>query len=200
MRLLPESVGNAAERREYGRGRQGPQRTLWSTVLARLSAVTSPAKMIHKERPQNASIAQSSLRSDCLFCSRDRPELNDVLLENDTCYARRDNFPVAAGHVEVVPKRHVESFFDLSAEEITDAYSLLVTVQEKLSADYCPDGYTIGVNEGRAAGRTIDHLHIHLIPRNFGDVKDPRGGVRQVVPSSEYTPDDWEVSEGSETN
>jgi diadenosine tetraphosphate (Ap4A) HIT family hydrolase len=126
---------------------------------------------------------------DCLFCAFDHPDLNTVLLDNATCYARLDNYPVAAGHVEVVPKRHVESFFDLHADEVADAYSLIVRARMHLQADYAPDGYTIGVNEGPAAGRTIDHVHIHLVPRWFGDVEDPRGGIRCVVPGP--GPDAW---------
>lgn len=125
----------------------------------------------------------------CLFCQRGRADLNRILAENETFYVRYDNFPAAAGHVEVVPKRHVESFFDLTAQEVTDAYALSVTARERLVEEHHPDGFTIGVNEGRAAGRTVDHLHIHMIPRHFGDVEDPRGGIRQAVPNC--TPELW---------
>ncbi|MGH3718800.1 MAG: HIT family protein [Pseudonocardiaceae bacterium] len=125
----------------------------------------------------------------CLFCLRDDGNLNTIINANETFYARLDNFPATLGHVEIVPKRHVESFFDLSESEIIDAYALLRTVEKELSAQHGPGGYTIGVNEGRVAGRSIDHLHIHLIPRYEGDVADPRGGIRQVVPN--YDPDSW---------
>ena len=118
----------------------------------------------------------------CIFCAQDDPALNRIVAENGSCFARFDNFPAAAGHIEVVPKRHVESFWDLSAEEVADAYDLLAIVRKGLEQTYHPDGYTIGVNEGRAAGRTVDHLHIHLIPRHLGDVADPRGGVRCIFP------------------
>lgn len=134
---------------------------------------------------------------DCLFCRRDDPGLNRILAENGTCYTRYDNFPAADGHVEIVPKRHVESFFDLTPEEVVDAYDLLVQARDVVSQKYGPDGYTIGVNEGRAAGRTIDHLHIHLVPRIFGDVADPRGGIRQVVPN--WNPDAWYPAGSPET-
>ncbi|MGH3830169.1 MAG: HIT family protein [Pseudonocardiaceae bacterium] len=125
----------------------------------------------------------------CLFCLRDDKTLNKVIDSNKTFYARLDNFPATLGHAEIVPKRHVESFFDLSESEIIDAYDLMRSVEKELSTRHGPGGYTIGVNEGRVAGRSIDHLHIHLIPRYEGDVADPRGGIRQVVPN--YDPDTW---------
>ena len=125
----------------------------------------------------------------CIFCLQDDKSLNRVIDANETFYARLDNFPATAGHVEIVPKRHVESFFDLSESEIIDAYALMRKVEKELSARHGPDGYTIGVNEGKVAGRSIDHLHIHLIPRYEGDVADPRGGIRQVVPN--FDPDTW---------
>lgn len=138
---------------------------------------------------RNASLAQPA-QAGCLFCMLDNRQVNQVLIENRTCYVRRDNFPAASGHVEVVPKRHVVSFFDLTAREVRDVYDLMKRARDQITPDVGTDDYTIGVNEGPAAGRTIDHLHIHLIPRRRGDVKDPRGGVRQVVPNG-YHPDAW---------
>ncbi|WP_406495102.1 HIT family protein [Streptomyces sp. NBC_01604] len=120
---------------------------------------------------------------------REDASLNTVQRENDTCYVRLDNYPAADGHVEVVPKRHVVSFFELTPREVADAYALLVECQTEQKLTLQPDGYTIGINEGRAAGRTIDHLHIHLVPRHYGDVADPRGGIRQVLPGP--SPDEW---------
>lgn len=125
----------------------------------------------------------------CIFCQRADGSLNKVFLENSTCYARWDNFPAADGHLEVVPKRHVTSFFELMPREVQDVYELLLRARTLLSEKCHPDGYTIGINEGRAAGRTIDHLHVHLIPRYNGDVPDPRGGIRHVVPGT--NPDLW---------
>lgn len=126
---------------------------------------------------------------DCIFCLRDDKELNSVMRENVSFFARYDNFPASDGHLEIVPKRHVESFFDLSEQEIVEAYTLLCEARQELQQKYDPDGYTIGVNEGEAAGRSIDHLHIHLIPRFYGDVDDPRGGIRQAAPNCD--PDSW---------
>lgn len=127
--------------------------------------------------------------SSCIFCNLRRPDLNRIMQENETFYVRYDNFPAAPGHVEVVPKRHVESFFELTAQELSDAYALILAVQERITKEFRPDGFTIGVNEGEAAGRTVHHLHIHVIPRHRGDVGDPRGGIRRVIPNC--NPDLW---------
>jgi diadenosine tetraphosphate (Ap4A) HIT family hydrolase len=113
----------------------------------------------------------------CLFCSAGSPE-NQIVAEYGSCYARLDNYPSAPGHIEVVPRRHVVSLWDLTTAELVDAYTLLRSVALTRGAD----GWTVGVNEGHAAGRTLDHLHIHLIPRRHGDVPDPRGGIRAVLP------------------
>ncbi|PPK69486.1 HIT family protein [Actinokineospora auranticolor] len=121
----------------------------------------------------------------CLFCRFRDEGANRLLDESDHFYARYDNFPATAGHVEIVPKRHVESFFDLRPGEIEDAYALMRRVKERISREHNPLGYTIGVNDGRAAGRTIDHLHIHLIPRYLGDVAEPAGGIRRIFPESD---------------
>lgn len=136
------------------------------------------------------SPAGARVRGDCIFCRRDDPALNRIMCENGTFFARYDNYPSAPGHAEIVPKRHIESFFDLSEEEVTDSYALMQQVRRVLVEKYDPPhGYTIGINEGRAAGRSIDHLHIHVIPRYFGDVADPRGGIRQATPN--WDPDGW---------
>jgi diadenosine tetraphosphate (Ap4A) HIT family hydrolase len=127
--------------------------------------------------------------TDCLFCQADDPSLNTVLCENQLFYARFDNFPANPGHVEIVPRRHVVSFFDLDDHEVLSAYSLMRTARRLIEQKYFPEAYTIGINDGKAAGRSIDHLHIHLIPRHHGDVDDPRGGIRRGAPNSD--PDLW---------
>lgn len=137
-----------------------------------------------------AAVRRCDQSDDCIFCRRDDESLNNIMCENDEFFARYDNFPAAPGHVEIVPKCHIESFFDLSEREVAEAYSLIVEAQQRIVKEYePPHGYTIGINEGRAAGRSVDHLHIHLIPRYFGDVADPRGGIRQAAPNSD--PDGW---------
>ncbi|MGW0252393.1 HIT family protein [Nocardia goodfellowii] len=125
----------------------------------------------------------------CLFCRPDNPTENRVVARLGSMYARWDNFPAARGHVEIVPLRHVESYFDLTAGEAADLHNLACLVKARLDAEVCPDGYTIGINDGPAAGQSIAHLHMHLIPRWYGDIADPRGGIRQILPGCE--PDAW---------
>ena len=118
----------------------------------------------------------------CLFCERTNLEKHRIFAENNLFYARWDNFPVSIGHAEIVAKRHVESFLELTQEELARFYDLLLSAKAKIETTYDPDGFNIGVNEGEAAGRTVHHLHIHLIPRYKGDVPNPRGGIRNVIP------------------
>ncbi len=132
------------------------------------------------------------LSLDCLFCRQDDARLNQISHRNATCFARLDNFPASEGHTEIVPKRHVESFFDLTPEELQDAFALILAVRTDLTRRLRPEGWTIGVNEGRAAGRSIDHLHIHVIPRRFGDVENPAGGIRQILPNCD--PETWRAA------
>ena len=103
--------------------------------------------------------------------------------ENDSCFAIRDGFPVAPGHTLIVPRRHVASFFDLTAIEKQDMASLLDVVKLDIEQDHGPDGYNIGINDGEFAGQTVMHVHLHVIPRRAGDVTDPRGGIRWVLPA-----------------
>ena len=93
-----------------------------------------------------------------------------------------DAFPVAEGHTLVVPKRHVASLFDLAEEEQAALWRLVAQVRGKLASELQPDGFNFGVNDGPAAGQTVMHAHVHVIPRRTGDVADPRGGVRWIVP------------------
>ncbi|CAD5366923.1 AP-4-A phosphorylase [Rubrivivax sp. A210] len=94
----------------------------------------------------------------------------------------RDAYPVSTGHTLVIPRRHVGSFFDLLADERAELLTLLDTAKRDLDAEFSPHGYNIGINDGAAAGQTVPHLHIHLIPRYQGDRADPRGGVRWIFP------------------
>src|SRR5262249_29208503 len=101
--------------------------------------------------------------------------------ENDLAIAIADSFPVSQGHTLVVSRRHVEDFFDLSNTEMVAVIELLFRMQRRLAAEFCPSGFNVGVNVGVAAGQTVMHVHIHLIPRFMGDAPDPRGGVRNVI-------------------
>lgn len=94
----------------------------------------------------------------------------------------RDGFPISPGHTLVIPQRHVGSFFDLTEDERTGLLALLDDAKKMLDAELQPQGYNIGINDGPAAGQTVLHLHIHLIPRYAGDQDDPRGGVRWIIP------------------
>lgn len=113
--------------------------------------------------------------TNCLFCNYDK-EL--IIAENKYAFAIMDKFPVNEGHTLVIPKRHFQSFFEASEEEIKAIYSLLHEVKEMLDIQYEPQGYNIGVNDGYHAGQTVMHLHVHVIPRYRGDVENPRGGIR----------------------
>lgn len=116
----------------------------------------------------------------CPFCHL---EPSRILLENAFAAAFPDAFPVAEGHTLVVPKRHVASLFELSDEEQATLWRLVTLVRAKLMDELKPDGFNIGVNDGLAAGQTVMHAHVHVIPRRTGDVADPRGGMRWIIPS-----------------
>ena len=105
----------------------------------------------------------------------------DVLFETALAYVSPDAHALSKGHVIVLPKRHVESFFDMSAQEQAAVFELLHKAQKSLQALHKPDGYNIGVNIGKAAGQSRMHVHVHLIPRYTGDLPDPGGGVRRVL-------------------
>lgn len=96
--------------------------------------------------------------------------------------AVRDGHPVSPGHTLVIPKRHVASLADITEHEAAALWSVLATARAQIQRELEPNGYNIGVNDGRAAGQTVMHLHVHLIPRFDGDRVDPRGGVRWVIP------------------
>ena len=120
----------------------------------------------------------------CLFCQIPK---SDVIRESMLGYVIYDKFPVNPGHVLIIPKRHVASLFDLSQEELINLFDHIKRIKEDLDKSFKPDGYNVGVNCGEAAGQTIFHLHIHLIPRYKGDVEAPRGGVRNLKkPLVEY--------------
>lgn len=116
----------------------------------------------------------------CPFCALPH---HRIIGENKFSVLIRDGFPVSTGHSLVIPKRHVRSFFELTTEERTAMFSLLDEARSAAAQEFEPDGFNIGINDGPAAGQTVPHLHIHLIPRYEGDLPDPRGGVRWVIPS-----------------
>jgi diadenosine tetraphosphate (Ap4A) HIT family hydrolase len=117
--------------------------------------------------------------ADCPFCHL---PAGRILAANAVAVAIRDAYPVVPGHTLIVSRRHVADFFDLTPEEFAGLLELLGEVKRQLDAEQAPEGYNVGVNVGRAAGQTVLHVHVHLIPRRQGDVQDPVGGVRNVIP------------------
>ena len=116
---------------------------------------------------------------DCPFCTL---PTDRIISESDYTVTIRDGFPVSEGHTLIIPKRHVQSFFELQAVEKAAVLQALDEAKEILDQKFSTDGYNIGINDGEAAGQTIMHLHVHLIPRYKGDTPDPRGGVRWIFP------------------
>lgn len=117
--------------------------------------------------------------ASCPFC--DLPS-GSIVDESAHAVALLDRFPVARGHALVVPRRHVASIFELPPEEWDDLWRLVRRVRSGIEELRAADGVNVGVNVGAAAGQTVDHAHVHLIPRNTGDVPDARGGVRRLIP------------------
>lgn len=115
----------------------------------------------------------------CLFCNL-KPER--ILEETEYWLIVRDGYPVSAGHTLIIPKRHIASFFELKHEEFEVLQSVMDKAKKLIDEEFHPDGFNIGVNNGKAAGQTVFHLHIHLIPRYEADMDDPRGGIRWVLP------------------
>ena len=120
----------------------------------------------------------------CLFCNIKE---SGLAKENDLAYASYDSFPVSEGHCLIIPKRHVKDYFDLSNEEIIACNDLIKEIKnEIIKKDSSVKGFNIGSNAGKISGQSILHCHIHLIPRRTGDVENPQGGVRSVIPSKQH--------------
>lgn len=119
---------------------------------------------------------------DCPFCS---PRSEHIVLENNHCFARWDNYPVNEGHMLIIPHRHFADYFDATEEEKNAIWGLVDETKVFLDERLSPQGYNIGINVGEPAGQTVMHLHIHLIPRYVGDMSDPKGGVRGVIPEKQ---------------
>ena len=120
----------------------------------------------------------------CLFCKINE---SGLAKENNLAYASYDTFPVSEGHCLIIPKRHVKDYFDLSNEEIIACNDLIKEIKnEIIKKDSSVKGFNIGSNAGKISGQSILHCHIHLIPRRAGDVENPQGGVRSVIPSKQH--------------
>ncbi len=124
--------------------------------------------------------------ADCPFCNPE-PE-RELILESATAYAIYDKFPVNEGHALIIPKRHCADYFSLSFKEQSACWFVLNKTKKIIFNEYHPDGFNVGININKEAGQTISHVHIHLIPRYKGDVENPEGGVRGVIPEKQkYT-------------
>ena len=131
--------------------------------------------MTNASNEQRAATAESS----CPFCTL---PVSRIIDSNDNGLVVRDGFPISPGHTLILPRRHIGSFFELTSDERDDLFKLLDAARVVITVEFKPDGYNIGINDGAAAGQTVPHLHIHLIPRYTGDRVDPRGGVRWIIP------------------
>ena len=120
------------------------------------------------------------MTEECIFCT---PKA-ELLGENELAVAISAGYPVSPGHALIVPRRHEPDFFSLSADEQAALMALVNPVRTVLAERFAPDAFNLGVNAGRAAGQTIQHVHLHVIPRYVGDVAEPRGGVRWVLPET----------------
>ena len=116
----------------------------------------------------------------CPFC-----DTSTSVLSNELAYARYCNYPVSPGHILIVPYRHVADYFNTTSQEKQAIHNLVDEAKMLIDSERSPDGYNIGVNCGSAAGQSVPHVHYHLIPRYEGDMDNPRGGVRGVIPDKQ---------------
>ena len=124
-----------------------------------------------------------AMSNSCLFCDIDPDR---IIAENDQAYTVYDGYPVTELHTLIIPKRHAETYFDLTDRERDACYLLMEQSKKAIEAeDSAVTGFNIGINNGESAGQTIFHCHIHLIPRRDGDTDNPRGGVRGVISSKQ---------------
>jgi diadenosine tetraphosphate (Ap4A) HIT family hydrolase len=114
----------------------------------------------------------------CPFCSIDSARR---WIETEHAIAFPDAYPVGDGHTLIIPRTHVSSIYQLSTREQAALWELVAEVRQRFLIDLKPDGFNIGVNDGLAAGQTVEHAHVHVIPRRNGDVPDPRGGIRWII-------------------
>ena len=117
---------------------------------------------------------------DCPFCN-----LNNIEHSTEFFNIIYDEYPVSKGHTLVISKRHIASYFDLSNDEKHELVEIIDILQRYLSDTYSPDGFNVGFNDGKCAGQTVQHFHLHIIPRYEGDMENPQGGVRGVIPNEQ---------------
>ena len=166
---------------EHGIGSSGFLSRFLKAELPKLSSQRGCWEPVVKQ----TSLIMPTLAAICPFCSL---PASRIISEDSLSLVIRDAYPVSPGHSLIIPKRHVASWFELTDDERTSLFQNLSKAKTALDTVFKPDGYNIGINEGAAAGQTVFHLHVHLIPRYHGDRADPRGGVcggffpkRQVI-------------------
>ena len=126
----------------------------------------------------------SNPNSPCIFCKIDK---KNIIFENDYAYASYDSYPVSKFHSLIIPKRHISDFFELKENELVSCYEIIRHVKAVIEKkDKLVKGFNIGTNAGLISGQTIMHCHIHVIPRRKGDVDNPQGGVRGVIPLKQH--------------
>jgi len=119
--------------------------------------------------------------NSCYFCDVQKNSDPNKVFENKFFFSRTSDYPVSKGHCEVIVKDHIPSFFDLSANQALSLFEAVNETCKIINKKFSPDGFNLGINEGVAAGRSIQHFHFHVIPRYVGDVADPTGGIRNVI-------------------
>ena len=120
----------------------------------------------------------------CIFCEVKK---QDIIYENDYAFVSYDSYPVSKFHSLIIPKRHIKNFFDLNEKELNACNQLIKRIKSKIeNEDKLVEGFNLGTNAVSVAGQTIMHCHIHLIPRRRGDVENPQGGVRGVIPLKQH--------------
>ena len=120
----------------------------------------------------------------CLFCNIEK---SGCAHENELAYASYDSYPVTEHHCLIIPKRHIKDYFDLSNDELLACNELIQTVKKEIiEKDSSVKGFNLGTNIGKVSGQSILHCHLHLIPRREGDVNNPQGGVRSVIPNKQH--------------
>ena len=120
----------------------------------------------------------------CLFCNSN---ISGIVRENELAYASYDTYPVSNLHCLIIPKRHLSDYFDLTNEELVACNDLIKVIKKDiLEKDNTVRGFNIGTNAGKISGQSIMHCHIHIIPRRDGDVENPQGGVRSVIPKNQH--------------
>jgi len=137
----------------------------------------------HPAANKEPTLMASDMASDCHFCNQLELGEPGPLAERATAAALPERHPHAIGHTVVISRRHVGRLTALTDQEHEDLFTLARSVMIRLEAEHRPEAFTLGMNDGPAAGQTAPHVHLHLVPRNTGDVADPRGGIRRALPA-----------------